>query len=322
MADGSDTRFKLLAYSKASASKAGFADFKHVASTGSTNGDLVAEARKGVLSSCVLVADTQTAGRGRLGRHWRDSGTPASSLPIDSLNGSSSQDDSFNSGSSVSPLNCSGSPVGSSHSPAGSLLVSFRFPLLSETSAVTAAAIMVTVVAASAMSAVASVGVKVLSKWPNDLVVEYPHVAGKLAGILAEVVETQYHATNSDVINTATAVVPSTAVVVGLGLNLLPVSSEPGAVSLAEVGADVNRDHLLSCLLDFLPGFMSNPNRSLNVVKSASSTIGRMVRVKQTKGGVIVGRARDIDSQGRLTVDLNTGTMSVSASDVEHLRPA
>ena len=42
-----------------------------VAETGSTNADLVAQARSGAAHGTVLVADHQTAGRGRLGRSWQ-----------------------------------------------------------------------------------------------------------------------------------------------------------------------------------------------------------------------------------------------------------
>jgi len=42
-----------------------------VAETGSTNADLVAGARAGEPAGAVLVADHQTAGRGRLGRTWQ-----------------------------------------------------------------------------------------------------------------------------------------------------------------------------------------------------------------------------------------------------------
>lgn len=41
-----------------------------VAQTGSTNADLMEAARQGDFRSCVLLAQSQTAGRGRLGRVW------------------------------------------------------------------------------------------------------------------------------------------------------------------------------------------------------------------------------------------------------------
>ena len=49
-----------------------------VAETGSTNADLVVLARAGAAHGAVLVADHQTAGRGRLGRTWQAS--PGSAL--------------------------------------------------------------------------------------------------------------------------------------------------------------------------------------------------------------------------------------------------
>ena len=45
-------------------------DIRVVAETGSTNADLLAEARGGLGEGVVLAAETQTAGRGRMGRHW------------------------------------------------------------------------------------------------------------------------------------------------------------------------------------------------------------------------------------------------------------
>jgi BirA family transcriptional regulator, biotin operon repressor / biotin---[acetyl-CoA-carboxylase] ligase len=47
-----------------------FADVRWVSETGSTNADLLAAARAGESEGVVLVADHQTAGRGRLGRTW------------------------------------------------------------------------------------------------------------------------------------------------------------------------------------------------------------------------------------------------------------
>lgn len=59
--------------SRAGASDLGWS-FRHVESTGSTNADLVEEARAGDRSWAVLTADHQRAGRGRLDRSWHDDG--------------------------------------------------------------------------------------------------------------------------------------------------------------------------------------------------------------------------------------------------------
>lgn len=55
-----------------------FADVRWVAETTSTNSDLLGLARHGAPEGIVVVADHQTAGRGRAGRSWVDS--PASAL--------------------------------------------------------------------------------------------------------------------------------------------------------------------------------------------------------------------------------------------------
>ena len=52
----------------------------------STNSELIRRARAGLLAPTLLVADEQTAGRGRMGRHWRsqagDSLTFSLGLPL------------------------------------------------------------------------------------------------------------------------------------------------------------------------------------------------------------------------------------------------
>lgn len=60
-----------------------FAGVRRVAETGSTNERLLAAARAGEPEGAVLVADHQTAGRGRLGRTW--SAPPGSSLLVSVL---------------------------------------------------------------------------------------------------------------------------------------------------------------------------------------------------------------------------------------------
>lgn len=54
------------------ANATGLGPLRHVEVTGSTNLDLAAQARAGSVSTAVLVADHQSAGRGRLGRQWDD----------------------------------------------------------------------------------------------------------------------------------------------------------------------------------------------------------------------------------------------------------
>lgn len=58
-------------------------DVRRVAETGSTNADLLALARAGAPEGIVLVADHQTAGRGRAGRKW--TAPPGSSLLLSVL---------------------------------------------------------------------------------------------------------------------------------------------------------------------------------------------------------------------------------------------
>jgi BirA family transcriptional regulator, biotin operon repressor / biotin---[acetyl-CoA-carboxylase] ligase len=45
-------------------------DIRVVAETGSTNSDLLGDARDGLAEGAVLVAESQSAGRGRMGRQW------------------------------------------------------------------------------------------------------------------------------------------------------------------------------------------------------------------------------------------------------------
>jgi BirA family biotin operon repressor/biotin-[acetyl-CoA-carboxylase] ligase len=60
-----------------------FTDVRWVAETGSTNRDLLSEASAGAPEGIVLVADHQTAGRGRLDRSW--SAPPGASLLVSVL---------------------------------------------------------------------------------------------------------------------------------------------------------------------------------------------------------------------------------------------
>lgn len=248
-----------LALSEEAARRAGLGPLRHVAATGSTNRDLAAEARRGDTTAGLLVADRQTAGRGRLDRRWRDA-------------------------------------------PGRSLLVSFRLP----TPVPEAFGPVAAVTAAARAAAAALLTAPVLSKWPNDLVIDDPPGPGKLAGVLSELVDG-----------------PRPVVIVGLGLNLGPVPDEPGATSLIQAGAvSADRDRFLARLLGELPAYLADPSRARRELKAASATIGRRVRVEREGAPPLVGEARDIDPLGRLVMVAAGGEHLVDAGDVVRLRPS
>ncbi|MDX6300190.1 MAG: BirA family transcriptional regulator, partial [Nocardioidaceae bacterium] len=145
---------------------------------------------------------------------------------------------------------------------------------------------------------------------PNDVLAG----TGKLAGILVERVER-----------------PAGGVaVVGVGLNVsatrdeLPVAA---ATSLALAGAgSLDRTRLLTAVLDaFAVRYDAWRAAAGNGVRApylqVSSTVGREVRVELPGGGHLLGRAVDVDDQGRLRVDDGTRVHVLGAGDVVHVRP-
>jgi len=253
-----------LPLSSAAALRAGFGPLLHTASTGSTNDDLAVAARRGERTPAVLVADHQTAGRGRLGRRWVD--------------------------------------AAGAGSPEASLLVSFRLPTAAAEASDRAAAVSAAALGAAARALDGSVA-EVQAKWPNDLLLEGPGVAGKLAGVLSEIVGGE-----------------PPVVVVGLGLNVAAAPPESGAVSLAQAGAGASRDEVLAWLLDALSGYLADPTRARSELGAASATIGRKVRVELADGTSVEGIAQEIDGAGRLLVSSGDRDLRIDAGDVIHLR--
>jgi BirA family biotin operon repressor/biotin-[acetyl-CoA-carboxylase] ligase len=148
-------------------------------------------------------------------------------------------------------------------------------------------------------------------KWPNDVLVD----GRKLCGILAERVET-----------------PSgPACVIGMGLNVhlsedqLPV---PTATSLAVLNPSrvMGRNPLVTTILRAFAALFSEWERSdddsafaVSYVKRCD-TIGRRVRVTLAGDRVVEGVAEAIDRDGRLVVRTGSGTETLGAGDVVHLR--
>jgi BirA family transcriptional regulator, biotin operon repressor / biotin---[acetyl-CoA-carboxylase] ligase len=148
-------------------------------------------------------------------------------------------------------------------------------------------------------------------KWPNDV------LSGnkKLAGILAEQA--------------------GDAIIIGFGINVSSTSQElPSgqATSLSLQGAaSTDRQALLVAVLrQFehwylrwargpLPGDAEASGLRAEYLRH-SATVGRDVRVELPGGDVLVGRAGDVDSTGRLIVATAQGLVPVSAGDVIHAR--
>jgi BirA family biotin operon repressor/biotin-[acetyl-CoA-carboxylase] ligase len=167
----------------------------------------------------------------------------------------------------------------------------------------------------------AQTGLDVSLKWPNDVLASAGgasagnHRTGKLAGILAEQA--------------------GDAVVLGTGLNVGASPEDlPGAaaISLAELGAaGADRAALLVAILRELehwylrwagnepPGDAVASGLRSEYLRSCA-TVGRDVRVELPGGGVLAGRACDVDGVGRLLVASPGGVEAVSAGDVVHVR--
>jgi len=246
------------------ANATGLGPLRHVEVTGSTNADLVAEARNGNFGPAVLVADHQSAGRGRLGREWDDE-------------------------------------------PGNALLVSIRVPATHHSvGGVVAAA-----GAAARLAADQLTTSTVLTKWPNDLVVQDGAAPGKLGGVLAEYVAE-----------------PHESVVVGVGINVAAIERQPGATSMVQCGmvqrgSLADRDLLLSGLLSALAPRLADPVSVLGELRGNSATLGTRVRVELPGNRIVHGEAVGLSDEGRLVLRCNDATsLTIAAGDVIHLRPA
>jgi BirA family transcriptional regulator, biotin operon repressor / biotin---[acetyl-CoA-carboxylase] ligase len=192
-------------------------------------------------------------------------------------------------------------------SPAGaSLLASFLFRPEFDPSDLHLCTAAVALAAAEACRD--AVGVGPVLKWPNDLLVG----EAKLAGVLAE----------------AEFVGASCAVVVGLGLNIdWPGPEGVGGTCLNQLSsAPVDRDLLLDTLLSALSSRRAllddAPGRRAVAaeLRQRCATLGQRVRV-ELAAHAVVGVAVELDDAGHLVVQTATGTQTVAAGDVVHLRP-
>jgi BirA family biotin operon repressor/biotin-[acetyl-CoA-carboxylase] ligase len=145
-------------------------------------------------------------------------------------------------------------------------------------------------------------------KWPNDVMIG----DRKVCGILVERAHTR-----------------PPMVVIGIGINVDQSADElpvPTATSLALAGHPVDRTVLFGDVVRrlrvALGVFASSPNTFMNQYRARSSTLDQDVRVALPGDRVVEGRAADFDAHGRLLLDTADGTLTLSAGDVVHLRPA
>jgi BirA family biotin operon repressor/biotin-[acetyl-CoA-carboxylase] ligase len=271
-----------------------FTDVRHVSRTGSTNADLMELGRAGAPEGVVLVADAQLAGRGRLGRTWV--------------------------------------------APAGTALLCSV--LLRPPAAV--ADLVTATLALAALEAVEQLGASGVGiKWPNDLVltgdlaggaggdVDDGRTARKLAGILAEA--DWPTGTNISAGYRAPGPNERLLVIAGIGINVrkpdeLPADVVDRFVALDHLVADPpTRDDVREALLDafdrWYAALLEDRAGVLDAFRRRCVTLGQDVRV-DLGADDLVGRAVDVDEQGRLVVEpLEGGRKVVAAGDVVHLRP-
>ncbi|EGD56623.1 biotin--[acetyl-CoA-carboxylase] ligase [Gordonia neofelifaecis] len=148
-------------------------------------------------------------------------------------------------------------------------------------------------------------------KWPNDVLAPGGR---KISGILSE-----FRLTPGG----------GGVAVIGTGLNLdLPVGSAPDTAAsisgLTDGPVDQTRVagaylRALSVRLDSWPDDIAALAENYRAV---SATLGSRVRLILPGDAEVIGRAVDIDDEGRVVVDGPDGRVTASAGDVTHLRPA
>ena len=210
----------------------------------------------------MVIAETQTGGKGRLGRKWI--------------------------------------------SPKGNLYLSVilrpdipihKAPLITLTGAVAVASAIRT-----------ACGLEAGIKWPNDILISGKKVSGLLTEMSAEQDRIRH-------------IVLGIGVDVNMELDELPPEVRSHTTTLAEeAGAKIDRTRLLQQVLRDLEHwyrkFLTNDADVLEEWKRLNTTIGNRVTVSGA-GETLEGLAQGVDSDGRLIVRLDDGTIrTVAAGDV------
>jgi BirA family biotin operon repressor/biotin-[acetyl-CoA-carboxylase] ligase len=253
--------------------------------TASTNADAAAAARAGEPEGLIVVAELQTAGRGRLGRTWTS--PPRAGIAASVL---------LRPGQAVPGRGWSPVPIG-------------RYawlPLLAGVALV------------DAVTRLARVDATL--KWPNDLLVG----GGKCAGILAETTAAA-PATPSAVVIGIGLNVTLDAHEMPAGPADIPPTSLKLAGAAATDRDPLLRALLRGLADRYAGWRAAGGDSDAAGVRAAyleaCSTVGREVRVQLPGGAELTGTATTVDAEGRLVVSAADGTVTaVAAGDVLHLR--
>lgn len=263
-----------------------FGSVRFVGATGSTNADLLAAARDGASEGLVLVADHQTAGRGRRGRSWvappgaallasvllRPQAGSAALTLLSPAVGLAVRDACADVGADVQ-LKWPNDVIARVPGEAGALGEAKLAGVLAESD-----------VAGGTAAVVAGFGVNLLS---------HPALSATVAAQVGE--------TERDF-----APLPPTALD---ALAVVPPSRDELLISVL-----VRLDAWYRRLRD-----PAGERDLLDELRRNSATLGRHVRVL-TPAGAVAGRAADLTAGGHLVVVTDAGPVTVTAGDCHHLR--
>ncbi|MEH0818954.1 MULTISPECIES: biotin--[acetyl-CoA-carboxylase] ligase [unclassified Micromonospora] len=253
--------------------------------TGSTNADAVAAARAGEPEGLVVVAERQTAGRGRRGRVWQ---SPARA------------------GIATSVLLRPGEAVADRGWPPAPPTGYGWLPLLAGVALVEA------VVRLAELEA--------RLKWPNDLLVG----DAKCAGILAEAVPGTSPAQPPAIVLGVGLNVTLREDELPENPTGLPATSLQLAGASA-TDRDPLLRALLRSLADWYDRWRSAGGDAVasglrDAYLASCATVDRRVRVLLPDGDELTGLATGVDADGQLVVDTGAGERRLAAGDVLHLR--
>ncbi|MEU4527586.1 biotin--[acetyl-CoA-carboxylase] ligase [Micromonospora ureilytica] len=255
------------------------------AETGSTNADVAEAARADEPEGLVVVAERQTAGRGRRGRVWQSPARAGIATSVLLRPGEAVPDRGW----------LPATPTGYGW-----------LPLLA------GVALVETVARLAELEATL--------KWPNDLLID----DAKCAGVLAEAVPGRAPDQPPAIVLGIGLNVTLRADELPVNPTGLPATSLQLAGAVA-TDRDPLLRALLRSVADWYDRWRSAGGDAVasglrDAYLAACSTIGREVRVLLPNGDSLTGTATGVDPDGQLMVTTSTGARTLAAGDVLHLR--